>query len=159
MTLPPVTRVALAYGAGLWIGLVVFAPDWAVWVVSGCAAGMGIQRSRHAVLIGAVAIGLVTGGWRAGRTRTECRHVWQAGPVAALLSVHDAAGARGTTTATVRHTAERCHGRVRLRVDRPVPAGATVVAVGVARGFDASPSCTGHEQDSSTRSCLADGTI
>ncbi len=135
MTLPPVTRVALAYGAGLWIGLVVFAPGWVFWVLSGCAALAGILRPRHAVPVGAVAIGLVAAGWHADRGHAECRHVWRAGSISALLTVHDAPGTEGTTTAKVIHATQPCRGTVRLRLARSVPAGATVLAVGIARGF------------------------
>ncbi len=61
--------------------------------------------------------------------------MWRAGPIAAFLTVHDAPGTRGTTAATVRYAPTSCHGRVRLRLDSPVPAGATMLAVGSARGF------------------------
>ncbi len=132
--LPPIARITVAYGAGLWTGLVLLVPAGAIWMVTAAGAVLAAMRPRAGVLIGAAAIGMLSGVWRMEAARFECATVWQAGPVSAVLRLHDAPGARGTTSGTVLHGTGGCRGVVRLRLERPVPAGATLLAVGTARG-------------------------
>jgi competence protein ComEC len=133
--LPPVAWIALAYGAGLWTGLVLLAPDRVIWMVAAAGAVLVAMRPRAGVLIGAAAIGMLSGVWRVEAARFECATVWRAGPVSAVLRIHDAPGAQATTSGTVLHGTGGCRGVVRLRLERPVPAGATMLMVGIARGL------------------------
>lgn len=128
---PPVVRFALLYGAGLWAGLVVLAPHATLWSAGAVTVG-GIAARRWAGVLAAVfAVGLAAGGVRARADRASCAAVWEPGPVAAILSIHDASGIRGLTRASVEHAVQGCGGTLRLRVPGPpLPAGRRVIAVG-----------------------------
>jgi competence protein ComEC len=133
VTLPPITQVAVAYGAGLWTGLFVSVPSWAI-VVAGAVAVAARRQAWRAVLVVGVVMGLAAGTWQAGQRAASCAVRWEPGRMAAQLRVHDAPQRSGTTRATVLHSQPDCHGEVRVRLDVPVPAGAAVVAVGEVYG-------------------------
>ncbi len=131
---PPVTRLTLAYGAGLWTGLTFLLPHALLWCLVPPAIAGVLGRRFAGVLVAAFALGTLAGTLRAVQREAHCSAVWRPGAQAATLRLHDAAGPRGTTTADVRHAAEGCRGTLRLRLGelRP-PAGARVVAVGAYR--------------------------
>jgi len=127
---PPVAQVMLAFGAGLWTGLSFFVPSGVVWVLALAGTAGVVRGGWRGVLLGAGAVGVLCGVLRADRARHECRARWSPGTVAAVVRLHDAPGAAGVTTASVVHSRVGCRGSLRVRVDGPIPAGATVVAVG-----------------------------
>jgi competence protein ComEC len=131
---PPILHLTLAYGAGLWAGLVLSIPP-AVGVV-GAAAGLASAASGTwpAILVAASGIGLLTGSVGRRRRAAACARVWHAGPHAATVLVHDRAGERGLTTASVLSAPEGCAGLLALRTaPGALPAGARAVLVGVFR--------------------------
>ncbi|UCF39972.1 MAG: DNA internalization-related competence protein ComEC/Rec2 [Gemmatimonadota bacterium] len=131
--MPPILKIVMAYGAGLWTGLVVLVPQALVWAVGACALLAVLLRQRG-ILAVALALGVAAGTQRAGLEAGSCRAVWRAGVVAVTLRLHDRPGRRGVTTAAVRHATEGCGGTVRLRIPRGTPpAGSRAVVVGTAR--------------------------
>jgi competence protein ComEC len=130
VTVPAVAQMMLAFGAGLWTGLSFFVPSGVHWIL-GLAGAAGVVRGGwRGVLLGAGVVGALCGALRADLARNECRSRWSPGTVAAVLRLHDAPGSSGVATASVVHSPIRCRGSLRLRIAGPVPAGATVVAVG-----------------------------
>lgn len=127
---PPIAQVMLAFGAGLWTGLSFFVPSGVLWTL-GLAGTAGVVRGGwRGVLAGAGAVGALCGTLRADLARHECRARWSPGTVAAVLRLHDAPGSAGVTTASVIHSRAGCRGTLRVRIEGPIPAGATVVGVG-----------------------------
>ncbi len=128
---PPIVQLTIAYGAGLWVGLVFLVPH-AGLLLLGLAALIVTRYGRWpGVVAAAGALGLLAGALRARDNAQTCRLIWAAGPQTATLVVHDAPGRRGTATGTVVHATAGCRGKLRLRM-RPggAPAGARIVAVG-----------------------------
>ncbi len=129
---PPVARLAIAYGAGLWTGLVFLIPGALIWSAGAIIAAALWRRPATGALLAAAILGAATGSVRAGESAESCSRRLRPGRHALTLAVRDAPGIRGTTTATVRDS--RCGGTLRLRLDdRTVPAGSRVVAVGAVR--------------------------
>ena len=129
---PPVARLAIAYGAGLWTGLVFSIPGAMVWSAGAVTAVVLWRRPVMGALLAVAILGAVTGWVRAGENAESCSRRLRPGPHALTLAVHDATGSRGTTTATVWHGG--CRGTLRIRLnDGTVPAGSRAVAVGVVR--------------------------
>ncbi|MCZ6917719.1 MAG: DNA internalization-related competence protein ComEC/Rec2 [Gemmatimonadetes bacterium] len=132
---PPVARFALAYAAGIWIGLSLGVPP-AVWALVGLTGiAVGPRLGWRSLLGITVAVGLAVGGAQARVESESCAASWPVGRHTAVLRVHDAPGERGVTTATVVYAPEGCDGDIRVRVDSTVSlaSGATVIAVGVVR--------------------------
>ncbi len=133
---PPIIQLAVGFGAGLWAGLVLFAPTEFVWILLLVSAVICARSHWRGVLALAVAMGFATGGAVATRSSAECGVIWKTGSRSVLLRVLDRPGMSGTTSAKVLHASEGCIGTLRLRVDsaQNVPGGARVLAVGVYRG-------------------------
>ena len=132
---PPIIQVALAYGAGLWAGLVLLVPEAAFW----CGVPIGLLLAARGgwrgALCAAAILGLATGGWAVAREASTCGSVWQRGRQAVLLRLHDAPGSRPTAVATVLHAREGCAGDLRLRLSgADLRGGTRIVAVGTYRG-------------------------
>ena len=129
--IPPIGHIALSYGAGLWTGLVVLVPGAVFWCAAVGMVALVWWRPWWGALVGAWFVGAVAGTVVAERAATECRVQWTAGRKSAVVRVHDALGPRGTTSATVIHAPERCHGPLRLRIQgSDAEAGSVVLAVG-----------------------------
>ncbi len=132
MRRPPVVWFAAAYGAGLWIGLVLFAP---LVVVAAIAAGVLVAAARAdwpMLLAATAAVGWLTGSLAYSRRMETCSYRWQVGPQAAVLRVYDAPNVSGITAAGVEHSPTGCRGsfRVRFTGEAFPPAGSLIVAVG-----------------------------
>jgi len=127
---PPIAQLASAFGAGLWTGLSFFVPRGVFWLLVPAAGWAAVRGRWWGVLVGASAVGMLSGALRAGMVAAECRRVWTPGPIAAVLVVHDAPGETGVTTASVRHAPHGCHGTLRIRTEGRLPAGGRIVAVG-----------------------------
>lgn len=131
---PPVVRLAVTYGAGLWAGLVFLLP-WGVLLALLLASAAAVWRAGWWGALGAAwVMGLAAGSVRAGQQATTCRAVWETGRRAAIVVVHDAPGTRRTTTASVLHAREGCRGPIRLAAVDALPAGARAVVLGAYRG-------------------------
>jgi len=132
---PPIVQVALAYGAGLWVGLVFLVPDAMLWC--GIPAGLilAARGGWRGALCAAMVVGLATGSWVVAREASSCRSLWLRGRQAVLLRLQDAPGSRPTAVATVLHASEGCGGDLRLRLDgADLRGGIRMVAVGTYRG-------------------------
>lgn len=132
--MPPVTQLAIAYGAGLWVGFVALPPSLALLLllVAGLLATAAL-RWRGA-LAGACLLGVVAGLLGKAERRLECRNVWEPGPRAVLVRLWDRPGKRGTTTASVIHDQSGCRGRLRVRMGEGAQAdGDVAVLVGTYR--------------------------
>lgn len=128
---PPVTHFVLTYGAGLWAGLVLFLSPWIALVaaVVGLAAAAAAPR---ALLIGAGAVGALTGALANEAQNAACSRIWEPGRHVATVRIGDAPGETGLTRATVLAAPEGCDGEIKIRVLRGLaPAGATAVLVGM----------------------------
>ncbi len=132
---PPIVQFGIAYGAGLWVGLVVFVPAHPLYLllIAGLLAAL-LHGWRRVVLLTA-AVGFWTGLTTQRQVANSCTRTWESGRKTVMVAVRDAPDTRSRTTATVVHAQEACGGRVFLRVaSEHAPAGATVVAVGEYRG-------------------------
>lgn len=132
MRRPPVVWFAAAYGAGLWIGLVLLAP---LAVVTAVVAGALIAAARATwpmLLAATAAVGWLTGSLAYSRRLETCAHRWPPGPRAAILRIYDRPNASGITAAGVEHSPAGCRGSLRARfTGGAVPAaGVRIVAVG-----------------------------
>ncbi len=124
----------MAYGAGLWIGLVFLVSLPVIWLLVAATAGVLWWRAWAATVVAAAALGVIAGTVRGRAEYSTCRARWQPGEHAALIAVHDAPGRSGTARGTVLFAPEACDGLVRLRVrDERIPAGARILAVGMHR--------------------------
>jgi competence protein ComEC len=128
---PPIVQLAMAYGAGLWAGLVLSVPQGVglMSAVAGlAAAGTG---TWPATVAAAGAMGLLTGSLTGERRATSCARAWNSGPHAVIVRVHDRPGLRGLTGATVLTAPEGCGGELALH-SQPgaLPAGARAILVG-----------------------------
>ncbi len=131
---PPVVWLTAAYGAGLWTGLVFLLPAATLWAVGMGGGALAVRRGFAGPLLLAAALGGVTGAQRAAQRAASCRERWSPASRAATVMVHDAAGPRRVTRATVVSDPTGCVGQVMLRLPRhSPPAGSRVVAVGVSR--------------------------
>jgi competence protein ComEC len=132
--MPPILQIVMAYGAGLWTGLVVLAPRALLWVGGPLALAAVLRLGWRGVVGAAWVVGVAAGTQRADVAAQSCRAVWRSGPVAVTLQLHDRPGRRGVTTASVRHATQGCGGTVRVRIHDSAPlAGSRIVAVGAAR--------------------------
>src|SRR4051812_36467163 len=125
---PLIVRLVTAYGAGLWVGLVVLVPSRGVTVLLLTAALMLGARSRPG--FAALLLGLGVGGATAHQEAGWCTRLWSGGPHAAIIAIQDRPSRRGLTTGTIAWTREGCGGDVALRFDSgvAVPGGSRVVA-------------------------------
>ena len=105
---PPIVRLTVAYGAGLWVGLVVLVPARGIAVLCLVLAGILVFRLPFFAV---VALGLATGASASAARAAGCLARWEPGPHSALIKVHDRPSLRGLTTGTVRYAREG--GRVR----------------------------------------------
>ncbi len=129
--IPPVTQLTVAYGAGLWIGLVVFVPDAGIWIMALAAGLLARWRSWIGALVAAFAVGSVVAVSHAERQDRTCADRWHPGTQAVFLRLHDAPGKRGATTGTVVHAAGGCIGQLRVRLPPDAAgAGSMMLAVG-----------------------------
>ncbi len=131
---PPIVHLTVAYGAGLWAGLAFSVPPPVA--AAGAAAGLvaAAGGTWPGTVLAAGGIGLLTGALGGRRRVSSCARAWRAGPHAVEVLVHDRAGRRGLTTATVLSAPEGCGGELRLRsAPGALPAGARAVLVGVFR--------------------------
>ena len=131
---PPVTRFAVAYTVGLWTAVFLALPPVPVLAAAAVLVAVGIRSGwRHRVM-GALLVGAAFGALAARRQQQSCAARWTLGPHAAIVRIHDAPGASGSTTGTVLHSPEGCRGDLRLRLDSgSVDSGETAVLVGVVR--------------------------
>jgi competence protein ComEC len=128
---PPIVWLSVAYGAGTWAGL-LFTPG-NLLVPGLLLVGSLLWRPRPGgmVLFGSVALGVMVGAQHAAEARRACRAVWQPGPRAATVRLHDAPGSRGVTDGTIIASKEGCRGTIRLRLaPASVASGVSVVVVG-----------------------------
>ncbi len=134
--MPAIIGIALAFGAGLWTGLVLALPQMLVWLLFGISALNSLKRLWGGILALAVALGIATGCAVSNREARHCSSVWRPGPKSVLLRIGDRPGDAGRTRGKVISAPEGCDGTLRLRVDSSaqVPGGTRVVAVGVYRG-------------------------
>ena len=131
---PPIVHVTAAYGAGLWVGLVVSVPQPLGLAAAVVALAAGGVLGWPGIVGGAAGVGVLTGALAEARRQTSCAGVWPPGRHAAMVALHDRAGPRGLASATVVAAPERCAGELRLLV-RPgvLVAGARAVVVGTFR--------------------------
>ena len=134
--LPPVVQLTVAFGAGLWAGLVFLAPNVVVSFLLILSAVYCARSFWRGVLVLAGVLGLAMGGVVASGNAAECGATWEPGSRSLFLRVLDPPGTSGTTSARILHTSEGCSGTLRLRADTShhMPGGARVIAVGVYRG-------------------------
>jgi hypothetical protein len=130
-----IVMLALAYGAGLWVGLVFMVPARVILPLL-AAATFGLLWTRTWTLIAAVlSISLATGAARATQQASSCGRIWSPGVRSVLLRLHDRPGTRGTASASVLHSREGCRGTIRLRVNSDsLRGGVRVIAFGQYRG-------------------------
>ena len=127
----PVAQLTIAYGAGLWIGLVALVPFVALVALALMAAVSAWRWGWGGTLAVALVVGIVTGVLRADLGDRTCISRWSPGPKSVILSVRDAPGRRETTNADIRYAPDGCGGQLRLRVPHgEMEAGTTVLAVG-----------------------------
>lgn len=128
---PPVVQLVLAYGAGLWAGLVVSMPRPASLAAAAGAMAAGAVGGWGGLLSAAAGTGMLTGSLAGERRRGECAAVWSAATHVATVRVHDRLGARGLARVTVLSAPEHCEGELLLRAEPgSLPAGARAVIVG-----------------------------
>ncbi len=131
---PPVTRFAAAFTAGLWTGVFFSVPVTPIVIVATIVVTAGSAWGWRQRMVGAFLVGAGAGAVAALQHHGTCAQRWSPGRYAAVVRVHDAPGARRTTTASVLHTRAGCEGDIRLRLDSgAVEGGATVVVVGSVR--------------------------
>lgn len=131
----PVVQFAWSYGAGLWVGLVFLVPAGVapvVLLIAGACAWR--RRTWWAALLAAVALGLGQGRSARLAQNNACANRWGRGRHTAILTLDDAPDSAGRTSATVRFAPERCGGSLMVRLPGPMPAGATIIAVGTMGG-------------------------
>ncbi len=132
---PSVARLAIAFGAGLWVGLVFLVPRGAAAIGIAAAALSLVRRGTGSYLLAAAVVGLGIGTVHRLAQRLTCAAQWAPGPHAALIAVQDRPGRRGVTSGAVLHAAGGCGGDLRLRMTPDAPiAGRHLVAVGIYRG-------------------------
>ncbi|UCG87410.1 MAG: DNA internalization-related competence protein ComEC/Rec2, partial [Gemmatimonadota bacterium] len=132
---PPIVHVALAYGAGLWVGLVFLVPEAFFWLVIPVGLILAVRGGWRGALCAAAILGTATGEWVVAHEGSTCRSIWQRGRQVALLRLQDAPGSRPTAVATVQHASQGCGGELRLRLDgADLHGGVRIVAVGTYRG-------------------------
>jgi competence protein ComEC len=121
----------MAYGAGLWIGLVVLTPDGVLWVLMLLAAILVRWRVWAGALSVALAVGTIVGMSHAERQERSCAVRWQAGPKSIVVQLHDSPSRQGVTTGTVLHAAAGCDGQLRLKLpEGNGTAGSVALAAG-----------------------------
>ncbi len=132
---PPVVQLALAYGAGLWVGLVFLIPTGTVWILL-CLAVVGIGwRGWHGILVCVGLVGVATGAAKETQQSAYCSRVWEPGTHAVVVQLHDRPGRRLTTTAAVVYSADGCGGGLRLRLPTDtVRGGSRLLIAGHYRG-------------------------
>lgn len=129
--MPPVAQTAVAFAAGLWVGRALLVPWMPLGLLLAAAAALRSRRPWTAVLLVILTVGGAQGRWLAERERAGCASRWQAGRHAAIVRLDDAPSRRGIADAAVRHAADGCDGRLRLRLAAgAAPSGATLVVVG-----------------------------
>ena len=135
--MPPIVRIAIAYGAGLTAGL-VFLPPWGVGLMlGGAAVALAMLESDAAVLLLALAVGLVAGREAGDRQRHECAVAWRPGTHAAWVTMEEPLSEGGRADLQVVWSADQCHGELAARFPPAVPGyptaepGNTLVVIGV----------------------------
>ena len=133
---PPVVQLAVAFGTGLWSGLVFLPPLSPIWILLCISAVSCFKLNWRNVLAVSVSLGFATGGSVANAGSRACSTVWEPGPVSVILRIHDKPGVTGRTSASVLHAPEGCRGTTKLRFDSAthVPGGVRVLVVGEYRG-------------------------
>ncbi len=132
---PPIVQLAVAYGAGLWAGLIFLLPIPPTLALP-IALAVAILLARWQRVLGlALAVGFAMGIAVEHRAATDCSRVWAPGPKSVMVAVGDAPDARSRTRARVIHSPDGCGGTLFLRAAKGhAPPGATVIAVGAFRG-------------------------
>jgi competence protein ComEC len=132
---PPVAQLAIAYGAGLWVGLVFLIPTGAVWILACLAASAVGLWGWRGILVGVGLVGVATGAAKETQESAYCSRVWEPGVHSVVVQLHDQPGGRMTTTGSVVHSADGCEGTLRLRMPTDtVPGGSRLVIAGQYRG-------------------------
>ena len=114
--IPPVAQITMAYGAGLWIGLVVLMPTGVLWVITLAAAILVWWRTWTGALSVALAVGTVVGMSHAEQQEKSCAGQWKAGRKSIVVRLHDSPSRQGITTGTVLHAPEGCDGQLKLKL-------------------------------------------
>lgn len=129
--IPPVAQMTMAYGAGLWIGLVVLMPTGVIWIITIGAALLGRWRAWTGALAVALAVGTLVGMSHSEQQEKSCARHWHAGQKSIFLRLHDSPSQRGNTTGTVLHAPAGCGGQLRLKLpEGQGVAGSIALAVG-----------------------------
>ncbi len=133
---PPIVHLTVAYGAGLWAGLVFSVPPPVGLAAAVVALAAGGVTGWGGVVGGAAGVGLLTGSLAREREASSCAAVWAPGSRRSVtVRLHDRVGPRGLATATIVASPEGCGGGLLLRAwPGAVPAGALAVLVGTFRG-------------------------
>jgi len=128
---PPVIQLAIAYGAGLWAGLVLPIPRPLSLGAAAGSLGVAAVTNWAGLLAAGAGVGLLTGSLARERRAASCGAVWSADVHVATVRVHDGSGRRGLARVTVLQAPEGCGGDVLVRAEPGVlPAGARAVIVG-----------------------------
>lgn len=132
---PPIVQLTVAYGAGLWAGLVFSVPRPLSLATAAAALALGGATGWSGVIGGAAGVGLLTGSLAREREARWCSAVWAPGqPRTVTVRLHDRVGPRGLARATVLAAPEGCGGELMLRAwPGSVPAGARAVLAGTFR--------------------------
>lgn len=127
--------LALAYGAGLWVGLVFLIRVGVIWILLGAAALVIACWGWRSLVLAFALVGVATGANRAIRDSGRCDRAWAPGPHAALIRLNDPPGERGTATANVIYASEHCSGTLLLRLGADsLKGGIRMLAAGEYRG-------------------------
>ena len=131
---PPIIHITVAYGAGLWVGLVFSVPRPTGVATAVAAVAAGGMLGWPGLVGGAAGVGVLTAALAGEQRRSSCAAVWSPGRRTAIVALHDRAGPRGLASATVLAAPEGCRGGLRLAA-RPgtLMAGARAVVVGTFR--------------------------
>lgn len=125
----------MAYGAGLWVGLVFLVPSATFWLLVPVSVILVIRGGWRGALVAAAVLGSVTGQAVSLDHSRACSSVWARAQYAAILSLHDAPGSRPTATASILYARDQCGGTLKLRFgEQELPGGARLVVVGTHRG-------------------------
>ncbi len=132
---PPVVRVALAFGAGLWVGLVFLVPTAVFCCVMVVCLSLTVRNGWWGLLCAVAVAGLATGAVVIARESQSCGSVWPRGQQAVLLQLQDAPGSRPIAAGKVLYSREGCGGFLRLRITgENLLGGSRLIAVGTHRG-------------------------
>ena len=108
---PPIVHLTFAYGAGLWVGLVLSVPRPLSLAVGAAALAAAGVSGWGGVVGGAMGVGLLTGSLAREREAGSCSALWTPSPPrSVMVQLHDRVGTRGLATATVLASPDGCGG-------------------------------------------------